>query len=110
MEAFAQTPDLRESLSPLRPLLVGRRNKRGTELVYFVCNRRIVMHIVETQIREEGGSNPAFRVEFSGDGGEVISVLMRQNDGLNRENAVAKARALMIQIGSIDSPSEYQPA
>lgn len=66
------------------------------------------MHIVETQIREEGGSNPAFRVEFSGDGGEIISVLMRQNDDLSRENAIAKARALMIQIGSIDGSSDYQ--
>jgi hypothetical protein len=66
------------------------------------------MHLVETQIKEEGGSNPAFRVEFCGDGGEVISVFMRQDDGLSRENAVAKARALMIQIGSIDGPSDYQ--
>jgi len=66
------------------------------------------MHLVETQIREEGGSNPAFRVEFCGDGGEVISVLMRQNDDLSRDNVIAKARALMIQIGSIDGPSDYQ--
>ncbi len=65
------------------------------------------MHLVETQIKEEGGSTPAFRVEFSGDGGEVISVFMRQTDGLNRETAIAKARALMIQIGNIDGPSDY---
>jgi hypothetical protein len=68
------------------------------------------MHIVETQIKEEGGSNPAFRVEFSGDGGEVISVFMRQNDGLSRETAIAKARELMIQIGNIDGPSDHQQA
>jgi hypothetical protein len=66
------------------------------------------MHLVETQIKEEGGSTPAFRVEFCGDGGEVISVFMRQNDGLSRETAVAKARALMIQIGNIDGPGDYR--
>ena len=33
---------------------------------------------------------------------------MRQNDDLSRDNVIAKARALMIQIGSIDGPSAYQ--
>jgi hypothetical protein len=68
--------------------------------------RRKVMHLVGTQIKEEGGSNPAFRVEFSGAGGEVISVFMRQSDGVSRENAIAMARALMIQIGNIDGAGD----
>ncbi|MDB5526749.1 MAG: hypothetical protein JWM58_4512 [Rhizobium sp.] len=68
------------------------------------------MHLVETQIREEGGSNPAFKVDFCGDGGEVISVMMRHTHDLNRENVIAKARALMIQIGSTDGPSDYEQA
>jgi hypothetical protein len=68
------------------------------------------MHIVETQIHEEGGNSPAVRVEFCGDGGEVVSVFMRQSDDnhISRENAVAKARALMIQVGSFDGPSDYE--
>jgi hypothetical protein len=68
------------------------------------------MQLIETQIREEGGSNPAFKVEFSGDGGEIISVMVRQNDGVNRENVVEKARALMIEFGKIAASNDYQQA
>lgn len=60
------------------------------------------MQLVDTQIREEGGSNPAFRVEFSGDGGEVISVFMRQTGEVTRENVIARARTLMSEIGARD--------
>lgn len=61
------------------------------------------MQLIETQIREEGGSNPAFRIEFSGDGGEVISVLMRQSDDINRDNVIARARQMLIEIGTIEA-------
>jgi hypothetical protein len=61
------------------------------------------MQLIDTQIREEGGSNPAFRIEFSGDGGEVISVLMRQSGDINRDNVIAKARQMLIDIGNIEA-------
>ncbi len=61
------------------------------------------MQLIETQIREEGGSNPAFRIEFSGDGGEIISVLMRQGDDINRANVIAKARQMLIEMGTLDA-------
>ena len=64
------------------------------------------MQLIDTQIREEGGSNPAFRIEFSGDGGEVISVLMRQSDDTNRDNVIAKARQMLIDIGNMEATSQ----
>ena len=61
------------------------------------------MRVTDTQIREEAGSNPAFRVEFCGDGGEVISVFMRQTGEVNRDNVIARARALMSEISALDT-------
>lgn len=56
------------------------------------------MQVIATQIREEGGESPTFRVEFTGDHGEVISVFMRRDEELSRDNAIARARELLSQV------------
>lgn len=66
------------------------------------------MQIVDTQIHQDVGGVPGFTVEFVGDGGEVVSVRMKQgsSDQLNRENALEKARVLLLQVGSFDGAGE----
>ena len=64
------------------------------------------MRIVGTQVIPAGGGKAGFTVEFVGDGGEVVSVQL-QNDAersLNRQNALEKAKELMSQIISSDTP------
>lgn len=63
------------------------------------------MQIVDTQVHQDVGGVPGFTVEFVGDGGEVVSVRMKQgsSDQLNRENALEKARVLLLQVGSFDA-------
>ncbi len=60
------------------------------------------MQVISTQVHEEAGRRPGFTVEFVGDGGEVISVHMKQtaSGGIDRHNALEKARALLLQVGS----------
>lgn len=58
------------------------------------------MQVIAMQVKEEGGESPTFRVEFTGDRGEVISVIMRRDDRLSRENAVARARELIGQVAN----------
>ncbi|MBC7313713.1 MAG: hypothetical protein H5U11_14580 [Rhizobium sp.] len=62
------------------------------------------MQIIDTQIHEDMGGVPGFTVEFVGDGGEVVSVRMKQGQSgeLSRDNALEKARALLVQVGSFD--------
>jgi hypothetical protein len=60
------------------------------------------MQIVGTQVHEEYGSTPGFTVEFQGEGGELVSVRLREGDDLNRLNAVEKAKAVMIQLASFE--------
>lgn len=66
------------------------------------------MQIVDTQVHQDVGGVPGFTVEFVGDGGEVVSVRMKQgsSDQLNRENALEKARVLLLQVGSFDGAGE----
>jgi hypothetical protein len=47
-------------------------------------------------------------VEFVGEGGDVISVQMHQteSDGLNRINAIARAKAMMLQVATFDQPDD----
>lgn len=62
------------------------------------------MQIVGTQVHEDMGGVPGYTVEFVGDGGEVVSVRMKQSESgeLNRENALDKARVLLLQVGSFE--------
>ena len=67
------------------------------------------MRIVGTQVIPAGGGKAGFTVEFVGDGGEVVSVQL-QNDAqrsLNRQNAMEKAKELMSQIASSDTPGGW---
>ncbi|MBB4279588.1 hypothetical protein [Rhizobium mongolense] len=64
------------------------------------------MQVVGTQVIPVGGGKAGFMVEFVGDGGEVVSVQLK-NDAersLNRQNAIEKAKELMIQIASSKAP------
>lgn len=63
------------------------------------------MQIIDTQVHEDMGGVPGFTVEFVGDGGEVVSVRMKpgQSGELSRDNALEKARALLVQVGSFDA-------
>ncbi|QRM55823.1 hypothetical protein [Sinorhizobium sp. BG8] len=62
------------------------------------------MQVVGTQVIPDMGGNRGFTVEFVGEGGEVVSVTMRNDatSGLNRLNAIDKARAVMIQLATFD--------
>lgn len=60
------------------------------------------MQVVGTQVTPIGGGKAGFTVEFVGDGGEIVSVQLK-NDAersLNRQNAIEKAKELMSQIAS----------
>lgn len=63
------------------------------------------MQNVETQVHPERGGKIGFTVEFVGDSGEIVSVFMRQDDesNLNRLNAIEKAKALLVEMGSQDT-------
>lgn len=69
------------------------------------------MHNVETQVHPEQGGKLGFTVEFVGDSGEIVSVFMRQDEecNLNRLNAIDKAKALLVEMGSFDR-SEFVEA
>jgi DNA-binding FadR family transcriptional regulator len=69
------------------------------------------MQIVGTQIHEEMGGKLGYIVEFVGDGGEVVSVQMRQGDGvsINRTNAVEKAKVLLLQAANFDEAELNSP-
>lgn len=72
------------------------------------------MQLVGTQVIPAYGGKGGFTVEFVGDGGEVVSVQIRNDRGqqLNRLNAVEKAREVMSRFATApirESDSE-QPA
>lgn len=66
------------------------------------------MQIVGTQVHEDMGGVPGYTVEFMGDGGEVVSVRMKQSESgdLNRDNVLDKARVLLLQVGSFKGDTE----
>jgi hypothetical protein len=70
------------------------------------------MQVVGTQVIPANGGKAGFSVEFVGDGGEIVSVQMK-NDAvrsLNRRNAVDKAKELMGQFASANvSEGDRQP-
>ncbi|WEX74217.1 hypothetical protein PYH37_001608 [Sinorhizobium numidicum] len=62
------------------------------------------MHVVGTQVIPEQGGRAGFTVEFVGEGGEVVSVSMRNDESrsLNRLNAVERAKAVMLELANAD--------
>ncbi len=66
------------------------------------------MQVIGIQVHEEMGGKRGYTVEFVGDGGEVISVLMRQSETgqLNRVNAIEKAKVLLLQVGGMPGGEE----
>lgn len=61
------------------------------------------MQVVGTQIIAAGGGKDGFTVEFVSDDGAVVSVQMRGEEGLNRQNAIIKAQSLMSAIASAEA-------
>ncbi|MEZ2224042.1 hypothetical protein [Rhizobium sp. RCC_161_2] len=60
------------------------------------------MQLIETRIISMSGS--AVTVEFIGEGNEMVSLTMSNSDGnLNEENAIAHAKAVMIQLATFDA-------
>jgi hypothetical protein len=56
------------------------------------------MQIIDTRIAPEG---PMISVEFVGEGGELVSVMMNNSeDQITAENALEHAKALMVQLAA----------
>lgn len=70
------------------------------------------MTIVGTQIIAEGSGNAGYTVEFIEESGDVVSVSMRsQTSGINRTNAVSKAKEFLSRIVESDElPDEMVDA
>ncbi len=66
------------------------------------------MQIVATKVHEPTAVDASFTVEFEGDGGERVSVVMAQSasGGLTRDNALEKAQVILLQAGTFGSASE----
>ncbi|WP_428426455.1 hypothetical protein [Pararhizobium sp.] len=69
------------------------------------------MEVIGTQVHPQPSSG-LMTVEFVGEGGDVISVQMHQteSDGLNRLNAITRAKAMMLQVATFDQPDEEEAA
>ena len=65
------------------------------------------MHVIGTQVHPQPSSG-LMTVEFVGEGGDIISVQMRgtEADGLNRLNAIERAKALMLQVATFEQPDD----
>lgn len=65
------------------------------------------MQVVGTQVHAERGGKMGYTVEFVGDGGEVVSVLLRNDEttNLNRLTAVARAKEIMADVATYDEGS-----
>ncbi|MBP1858362.1 hypothetical protein [Rhizobium herbae] len=65
------------------------------------------MQVIGTQVHPQVSSG-FMTVEFVGEGGDVISVQMHngENDGLNRLNAIEKAKAMMLQVATFHQPDD----
>ena len=66
------------------------------------------MQLVGTQVIPAYGGKGGFTVEFVGDGGEVVSVQIKNDRGqqLNRLNAVEKAREVMSRFATAEIHDE----
>ncbi|WP_349436126.1 hypothetical protein [Pararhizobium sp. A13] len=67
------------------------------------------MQVIGTQVHQQPG---IMIVEFVGEGGDVISVQMHKDEGgdLNRQNAVDKARAMMLQVATFEQTADIEDA
>ncbi|MFD1746781.1 hypothetical protein ACFSE1_15000 [Rhizobium helianthi] len=62
------------------------------------------MSIVGTQVIAEGSGTAGYTVEFVEDSGDVVSVSLRSNaSGVNKTNAVAKAKEFLNRIVASDA-------
>jgi len=64
-----------------------------------------VMQVVGTQVIPEKGGKLGFTIEFVGDGGEIVSVQLRNDEKqtLNSRNAVERAQAVMAEMATADT-------
>jgi hypothetical protein len=64
-----------------------------------------VMQVVGTQVIPEMGGKLGFTVEFVGDGGEVVSVVLRNDEkhSINSRNAVELAKAVMLEMAGAEA-------
>jgi hypothetical protein len=62
------------------------------------------MQVIGTQVIPEQGGKRGFTVEFVGKGGEVVSVLLRNDSDrtLNSRNAIDRAKAVMSELATFD--------
>jgi hypothetical protein len=62
------------------------------------------MQVIGTQVIPEQGGKRGFTVEFVGQGGEVVSVQLRNDSDrtLNSGNAIDRAKAVMGELASFD--------
>lgn len=69
------------------------------------------MQIVATKVHEPTAVDPSFTVEFEGDGGERVSVVMAQSTSgaLTRDNALEKAQVILLQASNFGSVTEGAP-
>ncbi len=65
------------------------------------------MQVIGTQVIPEQGGKRGFTVEFVGQGGEVVSVQLRNDSDrtLNSGNAIDRAKAVMGELASFDETS-----
>ncbi|ASY72863.1 hypothetical protein SF83666_b62140 (plasmid) [Sinorhizobium fredii CCBAU 83666] len=63
------------------------------------------MHVVGTQVIPEQGGRAGFTVEFVGEGGEIVSVSLRNDASrsLNRMNAVERAKEVMMELANTET-------
>lgn len=63
------------------------------------------MQVVGTQVIPEKGGKLGFTIEFVGDGGEIVSVQLRNDEKqtLNSRNAVERAQAVMAEMATADT-------
>ncbi|MFD1327232.1 hypothetical protein [Mycoplana ramosa] len=62
------------------------------------------MQVVGVQVHPERGGRSGFTVEFVGEAGEVVSVLLPAGDDsdLNRLNAMDRAKTVLLEVAAFD--------
>lgn len=63
------------------------------------------MQVVGTQVIPEKGGKLGFTIEFVGDGGEVVSVQLRNDEkqSINSINAIERAKAVMLEMAAAEA-------
>lgn len=102
---------VQDGLPVIRSLWQDARKRNKTSPVAVTSGNTIteatVMEVIGTQVHPQPSSG-LMTVEFVGEGGDVISVQMHQteSDGLNRLNAIARAKAMMLQVANFEQPDD----